>query len=234
MAQGGQGGAWFVESIEDAPAIFGAEFDDLVALYAQNVSVEIRPADPVEVAAVLNEYPATVLDAGIQVSVGDVYGGQRVRVVFKLLIPHLAGLGVQKVADLVLRYVTVGDTVAMHETTMPLTVNAVSAEEAAGATADDDVTDEVTVLLAARATDEARRLADQGRTDEAARILSEAADQLTEVAPRSDRSAALHRQAADLLRTVDELSAHAYDASSSKRLHYRSHEMKRRRREPHE
>ena len=230
MADAGRGGAWFAENVDDAPGIFADEFDDLVALFAQNVSVELRPVDQVEVLGILNDYPAIGVDGGVQVQVGDVYAGQRLRVVFRLHLPDLAALGVAKVCDVVIRYVTVGDTVEAHQTTLPITVNAVSAEEAAAADPDAEVTDEVTVLLAAKATDEARRLADQGRTDEAAELLQTAAADVKAVTPRSDRGAALEQQAEDLLRTAQEMADASYSAASSKRLHYRSHEMKNRRR----
>lgn len=123
-----------------------------------------------------------------------------------------------------------GEPVASHQATVPLTVNAVSADEAAAATADPDVTDEVVVLTAARATGEARQLADGGDDEAAARVLREAATELRAVAPRSDRSASLMRQADILEHTVGELHANVYGPASSKRLHYGANELKRNRR----
>src|SRR5207244_4323867 len=80
-------------------------------------------------------------------------------------IPDLARLGVEKVADVLIRYVAVGEEVAMHEVSVPVTVNLVSADEAAAADADAEVTEEVLVLRAARAEREAMKLADEGRFD---------------------------------------------------------------------
>ena len=62
-----------------------------------------------------------------------------------------------KIADVVVRYVEVGEQIAMHELSLPLVVNAVSADDAAAAVPDAEVTEEVVVLLAARAQDEARK-----------------------------------------------------------------------------
>ena len=45
MANEGGGSAYFAPGVDDVPGIFAQEFDDLVALVAQNLSVEIRP-DP--------------------------------------------------------------------------------------------------------------------------------------------------------------------------------------------
>lgn len=232
LADAGRGRGWFAESTEDIPAIFAQEFDDLVSIVAQNVSLELRPIGAVELLAVLNEYPSIAVDGGVQVVIGDAFSGQRLRVVMKLHIPDLAGLGLQKVADLVLRYVTVGDQVASHQQTIPLIANAVTADEAAAAGADPDVTDEVIVLSAARATDEARRLADDGDTAGAAQVLRDVAEELRAVAPRSAKSADLLRQAADLERTVAEVAADAYGPAASKRLHYSAMDLKRNRRRP--
>ena len=227
VASAGRGRAWYAESVEDLPGIFSREFDDLVSVVAQNVSVELRPTEDVQLVGILNDFPAAAVEGGVQLVLGDAFGGQRLRVVFTLHIPHLARLGLRKVADVVLRYVTVGDSVATHEETLPVTVNAVTADEADAAGGDPNVAEEVTVLSAARATQEARRLADRGDRGEAAELLRRAADDLRIVAPRSGGRAELLRQAGDLDRTVAELATDAYSVASSKRLHYRAHDMRR-------
>jgi len=227
-ASGGRG--WFAESVEDIPAIFAEEFDDLVAVVAQNVSVELRPAGEVQLLAVLNDHPSVAVQGGVQVQLGDAFSGQRLRVVLRLHIPNLVSLGVQQVAELVLRYVTVGEAVVSHQASFPLLVNAVSAEEAARAAPDPEVTDEVVVLAAAQATDRARKLADEGRHEAAAHLLRETVEQLRAVAPRSGASEALLRQAQVLEVTSEELDTATYSAAIRKRLHYGSHDLKRHRR----
>ena len=227
VAAAGRGSAWYAESVEDLPGIFAQEFDGLVALVAQNVSVEVRPGEDVAFVGVLNDFPVTPVEGGVQLLVGDAFGGQRLRVVFRLHVPRLVRLGVCTVAQVVLRYVTAGDEVAAHTVTLPVTVNAVTADEAAAGHGDQDVADEVTVLAAGSAARRARRLADEGFTAEAATLLQEAVSDLRHIAPRSDRAAALLRQADDLDRTVVELSTDAYGAASSKRLHYRARDLGR-------
>ncbi len=65
MADAGRGAGYFIASTEDAPAAFAAEFSDLVALMAQNVSVEIRPTDAVQLVAVLNDHPSVAVADGV-------------------------------------------------------------------------------------------------------------------------------------------------------------------------
>lgn len=150
MGDAGGGNAHFAPTPDAAPAIFAEEFEGLASVVAQNVSIEIRPGGDVDLVEVLNHYPATPVAGGVQLALGDAYGGERRSVVFALQVPALAQLGMAKVADVVLRYVSVGDQIAAHELTLPLMVNVVSADEAASAQADHAVVEEVVVLEAAK------------------------------------------------------------------------------------
>lgn len=62
-----------------------------------------------KVLGILNEFPQVPVPGGVQVQLGDAYGDERRRVVFELHIPGLASLGVAKVAEVVLRHVSVGE-----------------------------------------------------------------------------------------------------------------------------
>ena len=81
----------------------------------------------------------------------------------------------------------------MRELTVPVVVNAVSADDAAASVPDAEVTEEVTVLLSAGAQDEARDLADAGRFDEAQHRLHVAADRLRLVSAGSPCAEELER-----------------------------------------
>jgi hypothetical protein len=129
------------------------------------------PAEHVDVLSVRNEYPQVAVEGGVQVSLGDGHAGDCHRLVFALSIPKLDLLGVAKVADLVIRYVSIGPEVAEHTRTVPVVVNLVSADEAAAAAADFAVTEQVLILLAAQARDQAVALADVGRFQQAQRVI---------------------------------------------------------------
>lgn len=196
MADGGRGGAYFAETPDAAPGIFAQEFEDLVTLVAQNVSVEIRPGwDDVALLSILNDFPQLQVDGGVQVQLGDAYGDERRRVVFALHVPELATLGPAQIAEVLVRYVEVGEQVAMHTLHLPLVVNAVSSDDAAASVPDAEVTEEVAVLLGARAQEEARKLADQGDFEQARRVLLGAAEELRTKAEGSPRAAELQEQA---------------------------------------
>ena len=133
MAASGRGNSYYVGSPEGAPAVFGQEFEDFASLMAQNVSVEIRKRDL--------DAPNTCVwgtrcghrGASSRRSGGDTYGDEHRRILCQLHILEVAGLGVAKVADVILRYVSVSDTIEAHEVTIPVTVNIVTADEASKA-----------------------------------------------------------------------------------------------------
>jgi Ca-activated chloride channel homolog len=196
MANEGGGSAYFAPGVDDVPGIFAQEFDDLVALVAQNLSVEIRPnPDTVPMVSVLNEFPVVPVAGGIQVQVGDAYGEERRRIVFALDVPSLATLGPATVAEVVVRYVSIGDEVATHELRVPVTVNLVSADDPAAAEIDTEVTEEVVILASARAQEEARERAQRGDFEGASELLRKAADDLRAIAPGSSRADELLEQA---------------------------------------
>ena len=86
-AMASSGNAHHAASPDDAPGIFAKEFSDLVSLVAQNLSVEVRGSEHVQVLGVLNEFPCVQVDGGIQAQLGDAYGGETRRVVFALHVP---------------------------------------------------------------------------------------------------------------------------------------------------
>ena len=199
---------YFAESPEDAPGIFGEEFEGLTSLVAQNLSVEIRPLDPIELVGVLNDYPNDAVPGGVQVQMGDAFGGEKRRVVFALHLPNLAALGPAKVAEVVLRYVDVGELNA-HEVTLPVVVNLVSADEAAAAGINADVTDEVWLLKAAHARREAMEARDLGDYDGSSQLLFQMSENLLSAAPMS----AMRRD--ELIAEAELLAEHAETAKTN-------------------
>jgi Ca-activated chloride channel family protein len=233
MADAGGGGAHFAPTPDAAPAIFAQEFDDLLSIVAQNVSVEIRPAwNEVELLSILNDVVQVPIPGGVQAQLGDAYGDERRRVVFQLRVPKLQSLGPSRIAEVVVRYVAVGQQVAMHELTVPVVVNAVSADDAIASVPDAEVTEEVTVLLSARAHDEARDLADAGRHDEARAKLRAAAARLREVSRGSSRAEELELEAKLMEHRGDEIAQGGYGVMARKEMMFENRLRKQRRSRP--
>jgi Ca-activated chloride channel family protein len=223
MADAGGGNSYYAANPEEAPGIFAREFEGLARLVAQNVSVEIVPTEHVEILGVLNEYPLTTVRSGLQAAVGDVYAEEARRVVFKLRVPQMARLGVVRIADVVVRYVSVGDEIASHELTIPMHVNMVSADDATAVGPDAEVRDEVVVLEAARAKKEARRLADSGDFSAAQNYMRLASTELRSWAPNSADPERMQAEADELFADLDALQPDLWSPSASREMWYGSH-----------
>jgi Ca-activated chloride channel family protein len=221
------GNAYFAGTPEEAPGIFAQEFEGLTALVAQNLSVEVRPTADVQMLGVLNEYPIVPVAGGLQAQLGDAYAEERRRVVFELAVPRLATLGVVPVAEVVVRYVSLGERIEAHELRLPITVNAVTADEAAQAAPDDGVVEEIVVLKSARAQREARERAEEGDFDTAQKLLREAAEDLRKVAPGSPRAEELLAQAEETVAFAESMSEGAYDETTKKNLRYSAWQRQR-------
>lgn len=233
MAEAGGGNAHWAATPDAAPGIFASELEGLARVVAQNVTVEIRPVSDVEVIRVFEGYLTVPSERGVRVDIGDAYGGDRRRLVFGLHIPQLDTRGAVKVAELVLSYVSIGETIEAHKVTIPVVANLVSASEAAAAKPDLQVQEEVMVLKAAAARDEAVRLADEGEHADAKRILEDVSVdlrlQMNEMTP--EQAATLEREAAALDEIAPLVDRTAYDAhrENRKRLRYEANRIRRRR-----
>jgi Ca-activated chloride channel homolog len=144
----------------------------------------------------------------------------------------VASLGPATVADIVLRYTSVGEQIAAHEITMPLTVNLVSADEAAAQTPDNEVVEEVVILKVARAQEQAREHADRGEFEQAQKILGEASIELRRIAPSSAKAEELLDQAEMLEGNRTSMSAAMYSPDARKTMSYQMRTSRQRRRRP--
>jgi Ca-activated chloride channel family protein len=180
--------------------------------------------------AILNDHPHLPVPGGVQVSLGDAFAEESRRVVFELHVPDMAALGVATIAEIVVRYAEVGEQVALHELTVRVTVNLVSADEAAAHNPDAEVTEEVIVLKAARAQQDAIRLADKGHFGAAKSLLESTAEELRKRAPHSERANELLEQAGSLDAASSVMDPMSYDAPSRKAMHYENYQRRQRRR----
>jgi Ca-activated chloride channel family protein len=219
MSDAGRGRDHFAASPEEAPSIFAQEFEGLATMVAQNLSVEVRPVGPTLNVGIVNEFPITTTGTGLQAALGDVYGGQTHKLVFRLQISALAELGQIKVAEVVIRWsdVTGGD-VTMHTRTVPVMVNVSTEADAADEPPDSGVTEQVLILRAARARTDAQLLAAQGDFDGAQQLLQDHAEQLGAIPSTSEEFTAATDDIEELKRFVHRLRMRTYDGIDEKML----------------
>lgn len=80
---------------------------------------------------VRNDVPHWIEEDAVVVNLGDLYGGEERRTMFRLHIPALASLGLATIADVVLEFTGLPD-LQQHCVTMPISVNVVPGDQAAG------------------------------------------------------------------------------------------------------
>jgi Ca-activated chloride channel family protein len=226
LADGGMGNDYWCAGPDQAAQVFADEFGGLASVVAQNVSVEITPTNAVAATLVLNEFPITDVPGGLQVSLGDAYGGERRRLLAKFHLRPIATDGPVDVATLTIRWASTAGDVALHTVTVPVAVTA-------GATVSDDpgadpeVTEEVIKLDVARNRREANDAAERGDYRSASRLFRSSAKMLACTrAPSSEID--------ELRLAADALDQDQWSAAASKREFSRSRSTHKGRRTSYE
>jgi Ca-activated chloride channel family protein len=195
IAQGGGGGHRFAHGVDEAIGAFAAEFNDLLEKVAVNVVMRLTPSPLAEgqpAIEILQRLPYWKEGNDYFVQLGDFYGGEERRFVMDLSIPGIAALGLCKVAEISIEYLDLQQQCEV-QVVLPVHVNVVPADVAAGRVEDPIVKAERLILSAqaekAIATEELRA----GKTKQASSRLKGTAENL--------------RRAASSIRIVDERTA---------------------------
>jgi Ca-activated chloride channel family protein len=201
LAAGGSGNHSFAERAEAAATAVAAEIDGLLTKAAQAASLLVRPSAEITGISVLNDLPSSLTDDGVVVELGDFWAGETRRLVLQIDVPGRPALGVAQVAELELRYVELPQLVE-HTVMLPLSVNVLPGDEAAGRVRKPEVEREkllLTVQAAKQRGEDALRDGDR----EGARMALESAHELLASAPMP--SAALMAETAWFAETLGHL-----------------------------
>jgi Ca-activated chloride channel family protein len=177
LARGGAGNELFAEEADTAVALIAGEVDGLLTQVAQAASLRLTWTDHVAGISVLNDLPVVGLPDGAMLELGTFYAGETRRLPVKLSVPGIPALGLTQVATLEFTHVSLPDLV-QHTTTLPVMVNVVPGDQAAGRIPDPKVRSEELFQNTQKAKRESSRLMSQGRTHEASSMLFEAGQSL--------------------------------------------------------
>ena len=175
MAEAGGGSTYYIEAPDQAPAVFEAEIDGLMALAAQNVAVTVAPSPAVDAATVLHSYPGHENDDGsLRLELGDLYALEPRTLLIEFLTRD-DGAAETDVATLTLKahVLLAGGGVEKRTIALPITV-----DREHGAVTHPEVRREALLLEAARAREEALQDRERGRFDDGARKLRAIAEKL--------------------------------------------------------
>lgn len=180
VARGGQGSHVFAEHGDGAAAAVVGEIEGLLTKTVQAASLVIRPDGAVDTVTVWNDLPAQPIDGGIMVELGDLWAGEQRKLVVSFAVPAKAALGLAQIAELEIRYVALPDFVE-QTVTLPVNVNVVPGDHAAGRIPDPQVRTE---LVYQQVQDAKRKAADalrDGDHDAAQAAYKSARGQLDDV-----------------------------------------------------
>ena len=200
VARGGQGSHVFAEHGDGAAAAVAGEVEGLLTKTVQAASLIVRPDAAVDSFTVWNDLPAHPIDGGIMVELGDLWAGEQRKVVFTLAVPAKPALGLARVAELEVRYVVLPD-MAEQTVTLPVHVNVVPGDQAAGRIPDPKVRTELVyqqVQAAKRKAADALRDGDHDRAQSTYRAARVALDDAIAACPAPELD--------DELRILSELS----------------------------
>jgi Ca-activated chloride channel family protein len=188
VARAGQGGHAFAPDGDAAAGAVAGEVDGLLSKTVQAASLTIRPTGDVDSITVWNDLPSHGIEDGVVAELGDLWAGEARKVLVTFAVPAMPGLGLAQVATLELTYVALPDLVE-QTISIPVHVNVVPGDQAAGRIQDPNVTNE---LLFQRAQQAKRRAVDalnRGDT-EAARAEYQSASAVIAAAGSDDEELA--------------------------------------------
>lgn len=178
LARSGSGNHVFAADPDAAGAAIAGEVEGLLSKVVQAVSLTVRFERSVEFLRLYNDLPATQIgDGAVMVELGDLYAEETRKVLLKLRVPAMAALGLAQVAALELAYVDVPGLVE-QSVTLPISVNVVPGDEAAGRVPHPTVSSEVLFQEAQESKRRASEAFERGEFEDGQRLMGETAARL--------------------------------------------------------
>lgn len=132
IARAGSGNHVFADNPDAAGAAIAGEVDGLLNKVVQALSLMVRFEPAVKFLRLYNDLPAQQLGDGlVMIELGDLYAEEARKLLLKFAVPAIPTLGLARIATLELAYVELPGLIE-HTATLPITVNVVPGDEAAG------------------------------------------------------------------------------------------------------
>jgi Ca-activated chloride channel homolog len=174
LARDGSGNHVFADNPDSAGAAVAGEVDGLLNKVIQGLALTVAFEPEVTFLRLFNDLPAQELaPRTIMIELGDLYADESRKLLLAFTVPALESLGLFRVASLELSYVELPGLVE-HTATVPLTVNVVPGDQAAGRVPNPTVRTERYFQDAQDAKRRASEAFEQGDLDGGKRLLGEA------------------------------------------------------------
>jgi Ca-activated chloride channel family protein len=205
IADGGVGSSLHATDADTAVQLIASEVGVLLSKVVQAASLTITPRTAVSGLRLYGGLPCTQrADGAVVTELGDFYGGETRRLLIRMPVAGMAVLGLATVAELELTYVE-SRTLTTYTVTVPVSVNVVPGDEAAGRIPNPAVHAEQLFHDAQGAKHRASDALLRGDVNAAVTILNAAGDAL-------ERSLAWAPNADEFLAEMEKLRRHALEA----------------------
>jgi len=132
MSRSGNGNHVFADNPDAAGAAIAGEVDGLLTKAAQAVTLTVHYDQRVQELTLYNDLPAhQTADGEVMIELGDLHALEGRKLLLRMKVAAMATLGLTQLATLELRYVETA-TLTEHTVTLPISVNVVPGDEAAG------------------------------------------------------------------------------------------------------
>ncbi|WP_019876713.1 vWA domain-containing protein [Sporichthya polymorpha] len=213
IARAGSGNHVFADNPDAAGAAIAGEVDGLLNKVVQAASLIVTVEDPVVLAHLYNDLPTRQISANqLMIELGDFFGAEGRRVLMKFRVPGMAALGPARIATLELAYVELPGLIE-HVVTLPISVNVVPGDEAAGRVPHPTVRSEALFQEAQESKRRASEALERGDVGAGEALFEEARARLHEALPIAP--AGLDRDIRAELDTVDAMGGMVHDLGSA-------------------
>lgn len=222
MSQSAGGNAWHVVEPNDMQRIFEVELQGLIAQFAHTVSLSLIPADGVRIVDLLNDFELT--DTG-RYRLPNLQAGAPLEIVVQLRVGAQVIGSSLRLLDLRLGF-TPQDARAAEVLRQAQTVEFATKEEVEALPINYEVVKASQFLMNARARNEAMRLLDLGRVQEAGVVLGTSLHATYEACAPLASSQSVMEECASLEELAMSLKDRLKDKLNRKRLAYGAHRIR--------
>ncbi len=177
ISRGGSGNSHFAATADEAGAHLAGEVDGLLEQVAQAVSLTVKPADTVSEVRLINDLSVAQIKGGFMIELGELIADENRKLLFEIDVPDITVLGPAQVCEIELRWVDT-ETMESKLAKIPVNVNVVPGDQAAGRVKDEQVDTEMIFQKSQREKRLAAEDLKRGRKKEAARRMMAAKDRL--------------------------------------------------------
>jgi Ca-activated chloride channel homolog len=226
LADHGKGNYYFINQVEEIPAIFAKELDSLLSVIAQKVQFIFKPKEGIKIKNIYG-YNYTGTEEYYQLALGDIYSSEVKSILVECSLPA-KGIGLHDIFDIEWSFVDVSDGINDYTFKLNIPIEYTSDVLKLSEVTDSHIVKQVEITKSAKALEDAMKLFDNGNFDAGKELLYNQAKQMSEKAAfMNDKE--LMKESQELFSQLENFE---YSKKRRKELHNQKYrQMKRKKQE---